>query len=191
MPYNKKFVYIRFTFVAVLLIAIALYNRSKPIHQTTPESYPATTTIYDVKAIELNENGEQQRQLEAPKLIHHIKSSQKVLKKPVIHIKRDKTPWVITADQATSNHDDSKIILIGHVHIVQFQNKLKISELLTSRLNYYPNSQKVDTNQNITYLSQGMTVHSKGLRADLHQETMELVSNARGVYVPKKKNKKS
>ncbi len=188
---NKKFVYVCFTIVVLGLITTALYNRAKPLQKDASAALPATTTILDFNAVELTNAGQLQRQLSTPQLVHHAASSKKKLQNPIIHLTRNKQPWTITADHAISNHDDSKIILKGHVHIKQYKNNLKISELQTSRLNYYPKTQKVETDQAITYLSQGMTIHSKGLRADLHEETMELVSNARGTYVPNKKPKRS
>ncbi len=188
---NKKFVYLSFAIAAIILVGLSLSNRAKPLRSGTKDNNPSITTLLKVNALKFTKEGHIEHQLNAPKLTHHTASSKNVVDSPIIHITRNEHPWKITADKAITNKHNTKIILEGHVNIRQFEHGKKVSQLLTSRLNYYPKTQKVDTKQDITYLSQGMTVHSKGLRADLQQETMELVSHARGVYDPKKVPKKS
>lgn len=187
MPTNNK-VYLSFGLCAIGLIGLTLYNQTKQVeyHSLQPES--GLTTLHNVHVVELDETGKLNKQLDAPTLTHHSSSSRKTLKTPVIYLTKNKQPWIIQADVAHSNHDNSKIVLTGHVKISQFDNNHKVSELQTTKLNYYPKTQKVDTKQDIIYLNQGLTIHSKGLKADLHEETMELVSNARGTYVPNKKS---
>lgn len=187
MQTNKR-VYLSFAIVVMGLIGLVLYNQTKPLKSKQAQTQSEVTTLHQVHFVELDDSGQLNRQLDTPVLVHHTSSSRKTLKTPVIYLTRNKQPWIIQADEAQSNKDDSKIVLTGHVKISQFENDRKVSELQTTALNYYPQTQKVDTNQEIIYLSQGLTIHSKGLKADLHEETMELVSHARGTYVPNKKS---
>jgi len=183
---NKKVVYIAFFIVVIVLVALYLFNQTKINPKANNNNQTTTIMMYNVKALQFNKKGKVERKVIAPKLQHDNKTATNILYLPVINVIHNNKPWKITAKLATSLNNNEKIILEDNVKINQFESGKIVSTLLTKKLFYYPKTQQVETDADITYISQGMTINSKGMTADLNNETVELTSNARGIYVPKK-----
>ena len=160
---NKKFVYIAFFIVVIALVALYLFNQTKIKPKSNNNNQTTYVMLYNVKALQFNKKGKIERRIISPTLKHDEQSSKNILYSPVINVIHNNKPWKITAKQATSLNNNGKIILEGNVKINQFENGKIATTLLTEKLFYYPKTQQVENNADITYISQGMTINSKGM----------------------------
>lgn len=179
---NRNFTYLCFLLSCILIVALYLFNQTPNNQAPIPEASHTYSTLTDVKAIEFTKQGRIDRQLISPLIKHYTTSLENIIHSPIIRITKNNSPWKITANKAILLNKNKKIVLEGNVKISQYNHGKKISQLLTSKLFYYPDSQQINTTEKITYLNQGITLESKGMHADLNNETIELISNAKGIY---------
>lgn len=171
-----------FLIASIILVVLYYANLIKAPETELPPQGTLISTLLTVSVIHFNKAGRIDQQLQSPLIKHHGKASKNIIMSPVIALTKKGKPWKITANKATLLNHNKKIILEGNVVISQYEKGKKVSQLTTHKLFYYPDQQRINTPENITYLNQGLTIHSKGLKADLNKETLELTSKARGTY---------
>jgi lipopolysaccharide export system protein LptC len=124
--------------------------------------------------------------LETPKMRHIPKNDKHILKNPHLIISEPKqAPWEIHANHGTATSKAQTITLSHHVHIVQHKPNEE-TEIKTEHLTYYPQEKKAKTNDEVSITQSGSQVQSKGMIADLTDNHIQLLSNARGHYVKPK-----
>lgn len=143
-------------------------------------------TIYDLQYRRYNENGVMVHFLETPKMRHIPKNDEHILKNPHLIISEPKqAPWEIHAHHGTATSKAQTITLSHDVHIVQHKTN-DVTEIKTEHLTYYPQEKKAKTNDEVIITQSGSQVQSKGMIADLTNNHIQLLSNARGHYVKPK-----
>ena len=143
-------------------------------------------TIYDLQYRRYNENGILVHFLETPKMRHIPKNDKHILKNPHLIITEPKQdPWEIHAHHGTATSKAQTITLSHHVHIVQHKPNEE-TDLKTEHLTYYPQEKKATSDDEVTITQAGSQVQSKGMTADLTNNHIQLLSNARGHYVKPK-----
>lgn len=186
MPKFKNTVaYLGFV-ITVIGLGLMYVHYYLPLSQkTATEQSPLAFSFYDLHAKEYNDNGVKTQSLVSQKLIHSVSSNESQLEHPKIQIVKNDSPWNIEADNANVSDNQQKVELMGHVVIRQFKNNQVISQLKTDKLTYYPNSQTIKTQADVTFSQQGLTIQAQGLIADLNKQTVEFRRKIRSVYVPK------
>ncbi len=124
-------------------------------------------------------DGQLQQTLTAERMTHFRDSNEALLIEPrFTSIASDGRRWHSESREAT---------LIGEEQ-VQLRREVVINEidgssrLSTERLNWYPPSQRVDTDAAVTLVQTGHTLHGTGLRADLEKQRSELLHDVEGLH---------
>lgn len=92
--------------------------------------------------------------------------------------------WVVSAEKATATKDIQQIILTGKVSIERLDKITGNSDLSirTRDLLIRPNDNYIETEYEIDISSGKSRVQSVGIRANLNEGRVELLSRVRGVY---------
>ena len=154
-------------------------------HKLQLSSPSSEIYLTNVKLISFSRTGELSQSLATPHLKHDSNKKVNTIKKPIIKIIKNQQPWIIKADQAVMTSENKKVMLIGNVSITEFSEGQILSKLTTNKLYYYPNKNKVYTNQTVQYQKKGLIFSAKGLKANLESEKVQLLSKIRGIYDPK------
>ncbi len=142
--------------------------------------------IYDLQYRRYDEHGTMIHFLETPEMHHIPKDDKHILAKPhMIITEPNKAPWEIHADKGTATSKAQTITLEHHVQIIQHKPSEE-TEIKTEHLTYYPQEKKAVSNDEVTITQAGSQIRSKGMIADLTDNHIQLLSNARGHYVKPK-----
>ncbi len=176
----------------ILLSTVALtwqwiHNRQHPFHALDSDTLAKTTNImiYDLKYRQYDVTGRMVHFLETPLIQHIPKHNTHLLTQPhIIAIEPNQEPWDIRADDARAIEGGKEITLQHHVRIRQQKSDMTEVLLNTEHLTYFPQQKKAVTDDEVILTQAGNQVQSKGLIADLAENNVRLLSNARGHYVP-------
>ena len=168
----------------MVCLGIGALISTLPQEDATQESNDSPAlTFYHFKAYEYNQKGQVKRQITGSKIISFNDKNFSHIFNPVIYLLIKNHPFKITAKEALSYDDNQRILLKGKVKIVKKTiGKKNQSVILTERLWYYPKKQEIMTHAAISFKDDTMSIHSRGMRADLKKEKIELFNQARGQY---------
>lgn len=95
----------------------------------------------------------------------------------------DGPPWYIKAERGWVGADQEVVLLFGPVRVWR-NNSLGDRELevITTDLRILPDSQYAETDQPTTIISRTSVTHAIGMRADLGDQKLELLSEVRSRY---------
>ena len=94
-------------------------------------------------------------------------------------------PWIVNADKATLRDKASKIVLRGHVKIVNHGNSNhNDTEIRTQYLELDPTGFIAETNERVQIRIGERSLTATGMLASLHDDKIELKSNVRGKIAP-------
>lgn len=180
-----------YLFTTLIMLASSgwYFASSSPHFRLDADSLLTTTdtVIHQLTLHQYDTSGSLLNSLTSPLIRHIPKNNQHWLKNPVIVINQpNQSAWEIKADHAIALHGGEKITFNHHVHI--HQNKDERSDestLTTEQIIYYPKTKKAFTSKDILFEQPGNRVQSTGMKADLNTKHIQLLSQARGVYVPK------
>ncbi len=149
---------------------------------TTPDTIISQLTVQQFDA-----NGQLSHYLQTPLLRHIPLDNTHLLTEPRIIIAQPNQPaWEINAKNATALKGGEQITFHHDVIIHQKQDEHRAeSTFTTEELTYFPKKQLATTPKDITFVQDGNVVQSTGMKAHLAQNRIQLLSNARGTYVPK------
>lgn len=140
-------------------------------------------TVYDLQYRQFDLNGNIVHFLETPCLQHVPKNDIHRLTTPhLIVVKPNQEPWEIHAEQGVARSGGKTITLQRHVRVQQHKPH-EDTLLSTEHLIYYPHEKKAKSDDEVTLTQAGNSVRSKGFTADLAENHIHLLSNARGHYV--------
>jgi lipopolysaccharide export system protein LptC len=143
----------------------------------------------EVLSTEMNEDGVPKHQLFTRHLVHFPEDDRTELTAPRLTIhQQDGTVWTVQADKGTIEQNTEEIFLQGDVIInrppISEQDTSQAVQIITQDLWVDPNDKTARTDEPVRLTRKDVTVNATGLRADLDNETMELMANVRGTYVP-------
>lgn len=180
-----------FIFSAILITAIifscwlireSILSSNKPVtgQAETPDAFL-------VKAIytKMDANGNLDSQISTPNVLHYAKNDISHFTNPYITIysKDGDQPWIVTANSGQSYSGIAQVLLWDNVKIHEAPGpKNKELTMTTTSIVIYPKTQTTITNQPVTILQPGTVIHSVGLRANLKQGEVHLLSQAKGIY---------
>ena len=141
--------------------------------------------IYNLRYQQYDTAGQLIHFLESPLIQHIPKRNLHILTTPhIIVMEPGKEPWIIDADSATSIDGGKQIDFNQHVLISQNKQDTNYgTRLSTQALTYFPEQKRAKTTAEITITQAGNQLQSKGMIADLNENRIRLLSNARGHYV--------
>ena len=92
-------------------------------------------------------------------------------------------PWVVTADAATIEQDQERVLLRGHVIAVS-RDPETATEFRTQYLELLPRTYQAETNQRVQIRIGERSLTATGMLASLNDNRLELRSNVSGKFLP-------
>jgi lipopolysaccharide export system protein LptC len=95
-------------------------------------------------------------------------------------------PWTGKSDAAWVNKDGTIMKLQGHVEMHRAaQGKVKGADVVTRDLTTWPKDKKMETAAPATITQPGSIIQGVGMRGDLNEKTLELLSDVHSILQPK------
>jgi LPS export ABC transporter protein LptC len=127
-----------------------------------------------------NESGQLQQSLRAERLTHYHNSDHSLLQAPRFTSLGDNGEvWHSSAREGTLVGEES-VHLRGDAVIV---DDIDHSRLRSEKLDWYPPSQRVETDVAVTLTQGGHTIRAIGMRAELDRHRVELLHQVEGTHV--------
>jgi len=182
--------YLNFTFIGLCLLGFLgwwyIDNSfdNNPTHHNkaiNPDAFAEKIIVTETDA-----SGKIIRKLSSSKLLHFPDDSSTFENIKVTVLSKTKQPWHIRAKKGRAVSGSDEIKLSGGVIIerprVGSEPPIKI---LTSSMTFYPNKHLATTDKPIKLTQPGTVIESVGMRANLKEGTVELLSEARAEYSEK------
>lgn len=180
-------------FLSMILLAYGgwYFAASIPKSQLDEQtlSQTADAIIENVTLKQFNAQGQLISQLRAPLIEHIPYHNTHHIKSPVILFTQGHdAPWQIKANKAVSLNGGKKIDFFDEVNIYQAAGPHNSeSRLQTSQISYYPFKKFAITDKDVTFIQPSTTVKATGMKANLADNHIQLLQDARGVHVPSEK----
>lgn len=112
--------------------------------------------------------------------------SNAIITQPDITVYRETTrpPWHLTAEQGIAHDNTATITLQENIHIWNQHPKFGRIEIITETLNINTQEEFVQTDKPVIMRTSNSTTTATGMKIQLQQEKIELLSNVRGTYAP-------
>lgn len=149
-------------------------------------SVTTDTIIKELHVRQFNEQGQLANRLETPLLEHVPLNDTHLLDHPRIMITQEnQSPWKIQSEQAVAVNGGEEITFIKNVLVHQNKGENnQESTLRTEKITYYPKTKKATTSLAVVFEQPGTVVKATGMNVYLDEKRVELLSRARGSYVP-------
>lgn len=186
------------TLVALTLLFVLLWEWSPKVFlPEKPEAgkadkYP-TAFLTNTEIIQYNKQGSIDYQFNANRLEHFQQQPNRKSDKDYTEInqpyfilyEKDAPPWFVKAEYGHATTATDTLILQKNVHLWQTKKADEQDlELTTSKLILKPEDQYAETDKPVMIEAPGSTAHSVGMKADMKQGRIELLSRVRGVHEP-------
>ena len=177
----------------VVLISLACmgwyFASSTPVVKLDDQTLATTTdtVITNLSVHQYDVDGKLINFLQTPLISHVPLNNTHWLKEPHIIVNQKDAPaWDIRSHEATSVQGFGQITFSNDVVIQQKNDDQTVgSTIKTEEITYFPKDKLATTEAEVTYEQPGNIVHSKGMKAYLAEKRVQLLSSARGSYVPK------
>lgn len=179
----------RTLFLSLIIAILAvvshwLSQESEQLFETSKAPIPARSPDYfmdNFSAVTMNENGIAQHRLEATRLEHYAQDDITELDQPHLLLYNNGSPlWHISAAKGNIKNDTQMISLEGKVHM-QREGDDPL-ELRTERIQIHPKTQYAETSAAVILTSPQVRLQGIGMRIDINEERLELLSDVRGNY---------
>lgn len=178
-------------FVALASLACSgwYFASSTPLNTLDEHTLSTTAdvTVHDLTIHQYDSNGQLSHYLHTPLMRHIPENNTHWFKTPhIIIAQQNQAPWEIHAQQATAINGGQQISFDKHVVVRQKKDgHSEESTFKTEQITYYPKDKLAMTLLDVIYEQPGTTVRSTGMKAYLADKRIQLLSQARGSYVPK------
>ncbi|MFA7553769.1 MAG: LPS export ABC transporter periplasmic protein LptC [Spongiibacteraceae bacterium] len=177
------------TAISAVLLLMFLLNFSKTGNPPTldilakkieqPEFY-----LFNSRSIQYNEQGILDTIITSPHAEQNPKDNSVTLDEPRIHLYRQgQLNWKARAQIGTIYNSGNKVDLEQQVVAISSDQTMSLH---TAKLTVFPNTKLAETDQPVALLDSTSSTHATGMKANLDQKTIELLSNVRGQYEPQR-----
>lgn len=178
-----------FGFLLIVAVGLSYWSLILSGNNTPPGTKPKNQIdayMEKVTAITLNKLGTPSLKVETPRVVHFTDEDASYIIRPHVTIYRNcPNPWHVNSHYATTKNGTNEITFFQDVIIHhELDTEQPTTTLTTNTLTVLPNEQLVKTNDAVTIIQPGTVVHGTGMLANLNDGTVELLSNAKGDYVP-------
>lgn len=147
----------------------------------TPDSY-----MVNVSYLRTNEQGSHDLLVTSPYVTHYQVQDSANIRSPIIKMFKKDQEWIATAKEAKSFNGMQRLELHQDVKVRQLPSKNKAeTTLLTESLTAFPKEDLVKTNEKVTIIQPGLNITGVGMRGDLKNGNIQLLSQTKGHYDPK------
>lgn len=177
--------------IALVVLSAHYLNQTqtgKQVENNKPDFY-----VWDAHYVTYNALGQRHGELRSPLTKHYKKNNttQFTMPRVIINTKSGER-WVIKAKQGQSQHGDKNIHLTDHVVVYQYPKQLHqpTTRLTTNSLYIYPKQSKALSHQRVIITRDDMQASGIGLISNLKTGNSQLLSQSKGIFTPKPKNKR-
>lgn len=176
--------------VLIMLASTSWYfASSKPITKLDQKilSTLPDAIINELTVRQYNKDGVLVHFIQATHLKHIPLNNTNELKTPHIIIAQvNKPAWDIQSQQAKTLNGNEEVIFTKNVIIHQpSDSHTTESTIKTEQLHYFPKNKLASTDQKVMLEQPGNVIESKGMIANLADKHLQLLGQAKGIYVPK------
>lgn len=175
--------------IFVSFLAIKKFHLSSDLSATkdnpnTPDAY-----MMNVTYLTTNDQGQRDIIVFSPHVDHYQVGDRNHFQQPVIKLSKDDQQWIITSKEAKSFNGTNRLVLNKHVVVQQLPSKNKQgTTLLTESLTAFPKQDLVTTQQRVTIKQPGLNITGVGMKGDLKNGNIQLLSQTKGQYEPSKRS---
>lgn len=188
MLYKNVITSITLTIAIGLLtwVSVGLWSQRNSAHIKITNKELPDAFMEDVVALLLNKQGKLKLKIVSPKLIHFNENDTTQFFSPQLTLyRKSPKPWFISSKRAMATEGIENVDFWDQVNIHHAADENNPATLIkTQALTVYPNQNLAETHQEITLIQPSLIVKSKGMKADLNSGDINLLSQARGEYVP-------
>ncbi len=180
--------------IALLLVAVAalswwLQRSPGPELQQQASDQTQREPDYYMERFELtslNQDGKPAYKLYADNMLHYSIDDSATLEKPhLVLFRNDEEFWDIRAESGLVSNGGESVLLEGEVIILRVNpTHAQALQVMTSDLTVRPRDKSAETSAKVTIKDDRGVTTAIGMRADLNQRRVMLLSNVRGTYVP-------
>ena len=177
------------SFLIILVIGLGCWSIfiSKHAENTLADAdHRPDALMENVVATIINKEGNPSLRVEAPKMIHYADNDTTDIETPHITMYRQSPePWHINSNYAKATQGLGKLYFWDNVvirHMSDIANPT--TTMTTTTLTVFPDKQIAQTSDHVTLIQPDTTIHGLGMLANLNDGTVQLLSQARGEYVP-------
>lgn len=183
-----------FALLAVLVIGteyLVWINRDRTNEQTFAGPPRSDYTLSDFTLNALNADGKRTFQVSGPFLARRGDDGSIFVTTPdYLLLDGGGIPWKGKSDSAWVNKEGTVMKLQGHVEMHrQAVGKSKAVDLVTTDLTTWPKDKKMETAAAATIAQPGSILRGVGMRGDLNDKTLELLSDVHSTIEPKNRRK--
>lgn len=166
-------------------------NRDRTNEQTFAGPPRSDYTLNDFTLNALNAEGKRTFQVSGPFLARRGEDGSIYVTTPdYVLVDGSGNPWQGKSDSAWVNKDGTVMKLLGHVEMHrQAIGKTKAMDLVTTDLTTWPKDKKMETAAPATISQAGSILRGVGMRGDLNDKTLELLSDVHSTIEPKNRRK--
>ena len=148
------------------------------------DNYDAFAT--EVVSTQFSDLGTKRYELSSPRLNHYKSNNQTHVDNPVLYLyNADQESWLVTAQYATATQGKDIIEFVKNVDISGAGTaNHKNTQLLTEKINYYPDKNTANTSLPVTIVQPGSIIHATGMDVAFNAGTISLLSKIHGSYNP-------
>lgn len=138
-----------------------------------------------VTVVRTDQQGNIEDKFFVPKIWHFSPSNRTLFYEPQMTMMvKQQNPWVASAQWGESTNGDAVIHLWNNVIVTQQKSMHNPAGIVqTSSLLLYPHTHEITTNQYISAQQGGLSATSVGMKLNMDQHALELLSQVSGTYV--------
>lgn len=171
--------------LSILAVKQLMLSSNTPVakdNPNTPDFYMKNVTY-----LRTNDNGLKDILVFSPYVTHYQVQDSAVIRTPIIKLYKNDQEWTATSQEAKSYNGTMRFDLLKNVVVKQSASKDKAATtLFTESLTAFPKKDLVTTQEKVTIEQPGLNITGVGMKGDLKSGNLELLSQTKGHYDPKK-----
>lgn len=171
--------------LSILAVKQLMLNNNAPVakdNPNTPDYYMKNVTY-----LSTNDQGLKDILVFSPYVTHFQVQDSAIIRTPIIKLYKNDQEWIATSQEARSFNGTTRFDLLKNVVVKQSaSNNKAATTLLTEALTAFPKKDLVTTQEKVTIQQPGLNITGVGMKGDLKNGNLELLSQTKGHYDPKK-----
>lgn len=189
MNASKQALWLFLALIALACSGLYFARQTEPLKLNAKELSQTTDTIItQVHLKRFDESGKLINLLKTPEIRHIPDNDQHLFKSPYILVAEANQPaWEIRSERGHAINKGEEITFSEKVVIHQAPGEHnQESTMRTEELHYFPKQKIASTTLAVSFEQPGSILHSQGMKAYLADRHIQLLSNARATYEPKR-----
>lgn len=157
-----------------------------PTIETSGTTQPPDQTLEGIRFISMDTNGKPSYRIDAPGMRYYNAQDRAELDEPRMqYFRPNKKPIRLNAARAVVLKNKDEVRLLDDVTMERPADAERSALRLEMRdVTIHPNAETLSTDQKVRAQGDYFWIEGRGMRANLGEETIEILSEAHGVYEP-------